>query len=174
MQGIYILCSSQLLARGSLAWLGILPVQAEGCSRDNGDSSADLVFCGPKNTNHCCGPDGKECDLWNHLDGWVGDEGVYAVWTSMYMKPVPLVVSNTTWCWFSKWQHAGKGDKEKEDEQTSSVILECGKRHNTLMLIPTNSFTHPALVIDNAGCSSNHNKSLIDVKPRSLWLSDFI
>ena len=58
------------------------------------------------------GPDGEECDLRNHLEGWMGDDGVYAVCTSMYVQPVPLVVSNTS----SIWQHTGKGDKEKEDE----------------------------------------------------------
>ena len=88
------------------------------------------------------------------MEGWVGDNGVYAVCTSMYVQPVPLVVSNATCHESSKWQHTEKGDKEKEDEQTSSVILECGKRHNKLVLIPTTSFTHPAMVINNAGCSS--------------------
>ena len=77
------------------------------------------------------GPDGKECDLRNHLEGWMGDDGVYAVCTSMYAQPVPLVVSNATCREISKWQCTGKGDKEKEDEQTSSVILECGKRQQT-------------------------------------------
>ena len=42
------------------------------------------------------------------------------------------------------------------------------------MLIPTASFARPAMVIDNAGHSSNHNESLIVVKPRSLWPSEFI
>ena len=93
----------------------------------------------------------------------------------MYAQPVPLVVSNATRCEISKWQQTGKGDKEKEDEQTTSVILECGKRDNKLMLIPTASFPAcPAMVIHNAECSSNHNKSLIVVKPRSLWPSEFI
>ena len=40
------------------------------------------------------GPDGKECDLRNHFKGWVGDDGVYAVCTSMYAQPVPLVVGS--------------------------------------------------------------------------------
>ena len=62
------------------------------------------------------GPDGKECDLQNHLEGWLGDNGVYAVCTSMYAQSVPLVVSNATRHESSKWQHTGKGDKEKEDE----------------------------------------------------------
>ena len=120
------------------------------------------------------GPDGEECDLRNHLEGWMGDNGVYAVCTSMYVQPVPLVVSNATHCESSKWQHTGKGDKEKEDEQTNSVILECGKRDKELMLLPTASFSRPAMVIDNAGHSSDHNKSLIVVKPRSFWPSEFI
>ena len=46
----------------------------------------------------------------------MGDDGVYAVCTSMYAQPVPLVVSNATCHESSKWQHTGKGDKEKEDE----------------------------------------------------------
>ena len=120
------------------------------------------------------GPDGKECDLQNHLEGWVGDDGVYAVCTSMYAQPVPLVVSNATPRESSKWQCTGKGDKEKEDERTSSVILESGKRDDELMLIPTTSFTHPAMVIDNAQHNCNHNESLIVVKPMSLWPSEFI
>ena len=62
------------------------------------------------------GPDGKECDLQNHLKGWLGDDCVYAVCMSMYAQPVPLVVSNATRCESSKWQLTGKGDKEKEDE----------------------------------------------------------
>ena len=86
---------------------------------------------------------------------------------------MPLVVSNATCHESFKWQHTGKGDKEKEDEQTSSAILECGKRDKELMLLPTASFAHPAMVIDNAGHSSNHNESLIVVKPRSLWPSEF-
>ena len=60
--------------------------------------------------------DGKECDLQNHLEGWMGDDGVYTVCTSMYVQPVPLVVSNATCHESSKWQCTGKGDKEKEDE----------------------------------------------------------
>ena len=104
----------------------------------------------------------------------MGDDGVYAVCTSMYAQPVPLVVSNATRRESSKWQHTGKGVKEKEDEQTSSVILECGKRDNELMLLPTAFFAHPAMVINNAGCSSDHNESLIVVKPRSFWPSEFI
>ena len=75
------------------------------------------------------GPDGDDCDLQNHLDGWVGDNGIYAVCTSMSKKPVPLVVSNATQWSSSKLCWTGKGDKEKEVEHTSSVILECGKRH---------------------------------------------
>ena len=55
-----------------------------------------------------------------------------------------------------------------------SVILECGKRDKELMLLPTASFSHPAMVIDNAGCSSDHNESLIVVKPRSFWQSEFV
>ena len=43
----------------------------------------------------------------------------------MYAQHVPLVVSNATCHESFKWQHTGKGDKEKEDEQTSSAILEC-------------------------------------------------
>ena len=104
----------------------------------------------------------------------MGDDGVYAVCTSMYAQPVPLVVSNATHCKSSKWQHTGKGDKEKEDEQTHSVILECGKRDKELMLLPTASFSCPAMVIDNAGCSSDHNESWIVVKPRSFWPSEFV
>ena len=92
----------------------------------------------------------------------------------MYAQPVPLVVSNATRCESSKWQHTGKGDKEKEDEQTNSVILECGKRDKELMLLPTASFSHPAMFIDNVGRSSDHNESLILVKPRSFWPSEFI
>ena len=120
------------------------------------------------------GPDGEECNLRNHLEGWMGDDGVYAVCTSMYAQPVTLVVSNATHCESSKWQHTGKGDKEKEDERTHSVILECGKRDKELMLLPTASFSRPAMVIDNAGHSSDHNKSLIVVKPRSFWPSEFV
>ena len=57
---------------------------------------------------------------------------------------------------FPKSSTQEKGiSKEKADEQTSSVILECGKRHHKLMLIPTNSFTCPALfyvvVVDMPG-----------------------
>ena len=95
----------------------------------------------------------------------MGDDGVYAVCTSMYVQHVPLAVSNATRCESSKWQHTGKGDKEREDEQTHSVILECGKRDKELMLLPTASFSRPAMVIDNAGHSSDHNESLIVVKP---------
>ena len=93
---------------------------------------------------------------------------------SMYVQPVPLAVSNATCRESSKWQQTGIGDKEKKDEQTSSVILECGKRDKELMLLPTTSFAHPAMVINNAGHSSNHNESLIVVKPRSFWPSEFI
>ena len=88
------------------------------------------------------GPDGEECDLQNHLDGWVGDNGVYAVCTFMCTMPVPLVVSNASCRPFSKWQHTGKGDKEKEDEQTSSVILECGKAKTQQTHAYTNQFLH--------------------------------
>ena len=46
----------------------------------------------------------------------MGDDGVYAVCTSMYAQPVPLVVSNATHRESSKWQQTGKGEKEREDE----------------------------------------------------------
>ena len=49
------------------------------------------------------GPDGEECDLRNHLEGWLDDDGVYAVCMSMYTQPVPLVVSNATRHESSKW-----------------------------------------------------------------------
>ena len=45
---------------------------------------------------------------------------------------------------------------------------------NSFLAIPTNSFTHPTLVINNAGHSSDHNEFLIVVKPRTLWPSEFI
>ena len=62
-----------------------------------------------------------------HVDGWVGASGIYTVWTSMYKKPVPLVVSNTIQHQFSKKQHTGKGTRRRRTSEQVVISLNVAK-----------------------------------------------
>jgi hypothetical protein len=59
-----------------------------------------------------------------------------------------------------------KRTKRKEGKHTS-LILQTGKRHDSLYLVPVESISSPATVIDNPGSTSNHGVSLLVIRPRS-------
>ena len=65
------------------------------------------------------------------------------VCTSMYVQPVPLVVSNATHMRAPNSSIQEKVTKREEDEQTSSVIFECGKKRQGTHASP-NHFLCPS------------------------------
>ena len=64
----------------------------------------------------------------------------------------------------------------KRRKMSEQVVfsLNVAKETTNLCLSQLLPSPHCAMVINNAGHSSDHNKSLIVVKPWSLWPSEFI
>ena len=115
-----------------------------------------------------CDSGETQVDIRAFLAGWTGP-GTYAVVTSMEKVPSRLFVSHAL-----KGRRKLKKKATKEEvERCTSVLLWTGSLHTELLLIPTDSFTKPAMVVENFGRNSDHSESLIVVRPRSEWAALF-
>ena len=87
----------------------------------------------------------------------------------MEKVPSPLFVSHA----LTGIRKVRKKVRKEEVERCTSVLLWTGCLHTELLLIPTDSFTKPAMVVENFGRNSDHSESLIVVRPRSEWAALF-
>lgn len=107
-------------------------------------------------------------DIRTELCGFSGS-GLYAVVTPTDALPVPMVTSNTP-----KPSRMNAAQKEEWKIRTTSLILKTARRDTRLWLVPVESISSPAMVLDHPGSNSSDADSLIVVTPRMDWPDIFL
>jgi len=107
-------------------------------------------------------------DIRPNLKGYNG-EGLYAIVTPTAKPPVPMITSNT--------RCTGQMTASQKAERqicTTSLILKTAFHDKALWLVPVESISSPAMVIDHPGMASHKKNLLIVVTPRMEWLDKFL